>query len=217
MKNMQTRLMFLFLSALVLIPVNGMADDSAPLTDGSSLSDYSVVNRTSLDGNALSAPQGVVGVNMAAGDNNAQVNARAIIIGADTRAISNINIRQNVENGSSELLPSYHSDHIGGEAFSASKGIASVNQTAGNGNAQGNLVAIGIGTSDVAAVSGEQLLAYHANLESGPQEYGGRRSDIIDGRAFAGSQGLVQVNQSAGSSNRVVNTLAVQFNLVNVP
>lgn len=176
-----------------------------------------IINQTNISGNAFSDSRGVIGVNMAAGDENAQVNARAIVIGEGSPVLADLNIQQRIHNKLTLGSPSYNLDYIGDDAFAGSAGIISVNQTAGSGTAQANFVSIGIGGGNAVQASPEQLLMSYGRMEGSLEGYEGRRSDIIDGNAFSGSHGLVQVNQSAGSANRVFNTVAIQFKVIEIP
>lgn len=174
---------------------------------------YLINNTTELSGEALSGAQGIIGVNMAAGTDNFQVNARVIGIGT----IPSLSIRQDMGGRVYGLYLSCHLDYIGGNALSGSTGIISVNQASGSGAIQANLVSIGVGTSlmemDLAVASSEELLSIRGGGR--PGGYGPVRSDVIEGSAFAGVNGLVQVNQSAGSGNRVVNSVGILFDVIN--
>ena len=173
-----------------------------------------LVNTTELTGDVGSSAQGIIGINMAAGTDNLQVNARAI----GMRAMPSLSIRQDVGGVVYEPYLSYHLDYIGGNAFSGAAGIVSVNQASGSGSAQANLVSIGLGTgmmgTDLTLASSEELLSVRGG--QGQMGYGPVRSDVIEGNAFAGVQGLVQVNQSAGSGNRVVNSIGILFNVIDL-
>lgn len=210
MRSVQTVLTVLSLIVLTFAVYFDVRDAVA---DGDIL-----INQTDISGYAFSNVTGAVGVNMAAGDDNAQVNARAITIGDGAPAFSHIGVHQRVDTNLTLGSPSYHLDYIGGEAFAGSNGIISVNQAAGNGSAQANLVSIGIGFGvvDAKPVSSNELLMSYGRTDDGPQGYSERRFDVIEGNAFSGSQGLVQVNQSAGSANRVLNTIAIQFRAVEI-
>lgn len=181
-------------------------------------SPYTAINTTDLSGRALSGATGVIGVNMTAGDDNAQVNARTITLGQGGPAFSNISVLQKVDANVTSASPSLHCDYIGGQALTGSRGIVSINQASGSGSAQANLVSLGLGSgSDASLVSGNELLMSYAQTVINPvtPEYG-ERSDVISGNAFSGSHGLVQVNQSAGSANRVLNTMAIQFKVIDI-
>jgi len=209
MKKFQTNLLVSLMAPAII---------STAIVSTALAEDGLIINQTNISGNALSDSRGIIGVNMAAGDENVQVNARAIVIGEGVPVLSDLNIQQRIHNKLTLGSPSYNLDYIGGDAFAGSTGIISINQTAGSGTAQANLVSIGIGgAGPVSPVSNEGLLMSYGKVEGSLEGYEGRRSDIIDGNAFSGSHGLVQVNQSAGSANRVFNTVAIQFKVIEIP
>ncbi|MEW6740381.1 MAG: hypothetical protein AB1325_10830 [Nitrospirota bacterium] len=215
MKKFQTNLLVsLMAPAIISTAIISSAITTVDAGDGL------IINQTNISGNALSDSRGIIGVNMAAGDENAQVNARAIVIGEGVPVLSDLNIQQRIHNKLTLGSPSYNLDYIGGDAFAGSAGIISINQTAGSGTAQANLVSIGIGGGNAVQASQasmEQLLMSYGKVEGSLEGYEGKRSDIIDGNAFSGSHGLVVVNQSAGSANRVFNTVAIQFKVIEIP
>ena len=128
------------LSLLVLTSVAGW-----DIRDAAAGGDI-VVNETDISGNAFSSAEGAVGVNIAAGEDNLQVNARAIAIGLDGDFVFPfISVHQSTNSESTTESASYSSNNIGDGAFAGSSGIISVNQAAGSGSAQANLVSIGFG------------------------------------------------------------------------
>lgn len=204
MKNIRTAMAILipvFVTFLCL--ADGRAEDTLN------------INQTDISGHALSQASGVIGVNQAAGDNNAQVNARAIVLGDGAPGIAFTDVYQQVQSCSLEEA-GYSSNYIGGNALTGVRGIVGINQAAGSGTTEANLVAIGIGID--AMVEAENLLMV-TPLQGGevPEDSERRRSDVIEGHAFKGSSGLVQVNQSAGSANRIANTLAIEIQIVDIP
>lgn len=161
-----------------------------------------------IDGQAMSGTSGSSAVNMAAGDFNQQANLRAFAVGG---AVS-IHSRQQ-QLGNLSNAPSVATASIGGSAYANGSGLASINQASGNGNAQVNAVAAvlaaqGIressdgGLSMVASTSaGEQ----HPSTASGTGT--GVRSAAVESSAMQGFQGVMQLNQAAGSGNATSNQL----------
>jgi hypothetical protein len=90
--------------------------------------------------------------------------------------------------------PDLQSTTISGAVLSGATGAVSVNQTSGNGNAQANVV----------------LLASHASptirqsAGAAMEQSGAAR---IEGFAFSGSTGILQINQSAGAANVQANVV----------
>ncbi len=164
-------------------------------------------NQTLIEANAVSHFQGLIGINMAAGDNHAQVNIHLIGVGDLLQPGLIFQSTRTWDDLSGETM-----DYIGEYAFQSATGIVSVNQAAGAGSAEANLVRIGYGTDlplDVAVL--QQVVG------SASQEWKGEggeiiRTDIISDRAFDGSRGIVQVNQSAGVANAVSNGMVINYN-----
>jgi hypothetical protein len=91
---------------------------------------------------------------------------------------------------------------IGGHAGGSAQGVVSVNVAAGSLNAQANVRAIAFGDAGAGA-SGVQ------RVDAGAAD---RRRDAtahLGGGAFHGTQGIVGLNQAAGSANAQLNVLAL--------
>lgn len=153
--------------------------------------------------------QGNLMVNQAAGDWQQQSNNRALAIGRD--ASTSITVEQHLD-----ALPATGSGRdsqarIEGAAFNAGNGLLGINQGAGLGNQQVNAVRLQQG---VAAESlDDSVLAQTSTLSplSGTAEsLTGERTVATDDRAFAGSRGVVQLNQSAGIGNKSANSLSIR-------
>lgn len=164
---------------------------------------------------ALSNATGHVGFNSSAGQGNAQSNATAlgfgsggVIGGADLISEHQVAVATNGVRGNEDVV-------IRGDAFRAARGVVSVNQSSGSGNAQTNLVLIGIG--GMSEISIDQLVQVSAPAAADSAEPAAgpavRRTEISDS-AFAGSRGIVQVNQSAGLGNRTANVFALNVSSV---
>lgn len=162
---------------------------------------------------------GRVAINQAAGVGNTQANLAAIAIASDGRGIFDLQARQRTQAGQSPALnPRAASARIGAESFAGSQGLLSLNQAAGSGNAQLNLFAIGHGesaaavASSIAGLNDAALAAVSGdNRTEGAQTPSASREAAIDGAAFRGSQGVVQVNQTAGVGNASVNAIVLQL------
>lgn len=151
---------------------------------------------------------GVMSINQAAGEQHQQANGRVLAIGE--RAAANLNYQQ-----SRGALPDAALDAraaIQGEAFSRGAGVTGVNQSAGAGNQQLNTFRTSISTRGESlddSVLAEQSVALPLNSGPAGPESGVRTVDT-DNRAFAGSSGVVQLNQSAGVGNRTANTFSIR-------
>lgn len=169
-----------------------------------------------IDASAGAASQGRIAINQAAGTGNAQSNLAALALSA-TGGVGLAGV------GSRQSTPATGDRGrdlaavIGAGAFGATQGLVSVNQAAGSGNAQSNLFALaqgtglptdgGVGLDDsvLAAVAGAPLSPITASDASAP-----RYVEIAD-TAFAGGQGVVQVNQTAGVGNQSTNAIVLQL------
>lgn len=90
---------------------------------------------------------------------------------------------------------------IGGAAGMRLEGVAGVNVAAGHGNLQANVRAIGFGSG--AVVRSQQAIdAGTADLQRDAQA-------VLGGSAFRSTQGVMGINQAAGSANAQLNVLAI--------
>lgn len=172
-------------------------------------------NTALIDSAAMSHSQGIVGLNQAAGANNLQSNLRGIGINQDgaSSAVVATSLSQTSPVGprmGGQLLTEAR---VASAAFVNSIGILSVNQVAGVGNNQGNLINIGSGhhgevlsdraLSDSLALTPQTVLAEHRSRDG--------HKVSIDGSAFTGTKGIVQLNQTAGTGNQSANLLGVRI------
>lgn len=170
--------------------------------------------RTVVDGNALSNVQGAVGVNMAAGDFNLQFNGTAIALNADQRGrgLAQVSTLQAI-GANRGVMPDVAVIHIGEDAFANVRGVLSLNQASGLGNAQANGVAIvlGVHAEDLAEVDLAQAVAMPGPNAAADAGRKGQRSISVAETAFRGARGIIQVNQSAGSGNATANSFTMHI------
>lgn len=88
-------------------------------------------------------------------------------------------------------------------AFSGASGILQVNQSAGAGNAQANVVRVS--DSALSAALPQQ------NVPPGTSSSAGSNAISVSKTAFSNAKGIVQINQVAGSTNRTANTFVLQL------
>ena len=147
-------------------------------------------------------------INQAAGNQQQQVNSRAIAIGHQVQ--TSAGITQQLSGSADPAMNARAS--IGGDSFSRGSGILGVNQSAGANNQMVNAVRVGVSaiaqSMDDNALS-QQNVALQPNSGAGSLNTGSRQVVTSD-QAFTGSRGVVQVNQSAGVGNRMANTLNVR-------
>lgn len=159
-------------------------------------------------GNSGQDYRGNLMVNQASGNWQQQANSRAVAIGRDSQ--TNVTTQQQLD-----ALPAASAGNakaaIEGASFSRGNGILGVNQGAGIGNQQINAVRLQQGAAAQSLDDGE--LAQSASLSplSGTAEsLAGSRLVVTDDRAFSGSRGVVQLNQSAGVGNQSANSFGIR-------
>ncbi len=148
---------------------------------------------TTITGNVLTNVTGVFAVNQTAGNGNVQSNVAVIGKGGAP------SVHQ-----SAVLAPS-ETGHvsIGDFAFSSVSGILQVNQSAGTGNAQANVVYVS--DNALSAAVPQQ------STPTGAPASNGANLITVAKTAFVGARGIVQVSQVAGTSNCTANTFALQL------
>jgi hypothetical protein len=166
-------------------------------------------NDNALIDNSGKQYSGVVSINQAAGDQQQQVNSRAIAVGSNAQAGGSIT--QTIGGAPADRSVSAKVA-IQGNSFSNGTGVLGVNQSAGANNQMLNAVRISINAGPQSiddSVMSQQNVALSPN--SGLTSPTGSRQVVTSDQAFTGSRGVVQVNQSAGVGNRMANALNVQI------
>ena len=197
------------LSILLLVSAPAWASDDTPL-------DQAVI-----EGAAVSGAQGRIAVNQAAGTGNAQANLGALATSDGGLGLVGVHAAQKPGAASPALRERDAAARIQHGAFSGSQGVLSVNQIAGSGNAQANLFMVGQGPQGVVAAGVHGIsgiddaaladVAGDANTTEGAVVPSWRREAVIADDAFRGSQGVVQVNQTAGVGNSSTNAIVLQL------
>jgi hypothetical protein len=162
---------------------------------------------TRIDGNSLRGTKGALAVNMAAGDLNQQANLRAFASGGSVT----IRSRQ-LQQGNHADRPLAASASIGSQALAGGNGFASINQASGSSNAQLNVVAAVLTSQGIREATDDTLsTAVSASAggqhSQGASASGGTRSVSVESSAMQGYQGVLQLNQAAGSGNATGNQL----------
>lgn len=166
-----------------------------------------VINNAYIDSSG-SRYQGNLSVNQAAGDKQQQVNARAIAVGPEAHASTQI--RQRLNTPADPAMDARST--IQGTAFSNGSGALGVNQSAGANTQQANALNISIGAQPQ-SIDDSVLMQQNVALlnNSGPIDTStGNRQVTTSDQAFTGSRGVIQLNQSAGVGNRMANTLSIR-------
>ena len=151
---------------------------------------------------------GNVTINQAAGDQQQQVNIRAIAIGTEAKASTSVTQKLNTP-----ADPSLNARAtIGGNSFSNGSGVIGINQSAGANNQMVNAVRVSISAQpqgiDDSALSQQNVALLPDSGTASPAS--GSRQIVTSDQAFTGSRGVVQLNQSAGVGNRMANTLNIR-------
>lgn len=182
----------------------------APQTAGSYASMLGYLDDSRIDGHALAGASGAVAINLSAGDLNQQANLRSFAAGPQARS--------EVEASQAHLAdrfdaPAHASASIGGAALANARGIVSINQASGSGNTELNAVAAtlarqGIRETTDGSLSASVSASARGQAPTGPQGPGnGTRSVTVEAGAMRGFNGVLQLNQVAGSGNATSNQL----------
>jgi len=198
-----------FLAALLITAVG------APVHAGDSAANKNVYTTmlgylasSSIDGNAMRGTSGASAVNMAAGDLNQQANLRAFAGGGAVSVQSQQWQQDNLADS-----PTVASARIGGSAYVDGRGVASINQASGSSNTQLNVLAAALATQGIRETTDGSLSAA-VSASAGGHPPGsttasgnGTRSVAVESSAMQGFQGVMQLNQAAGSANVTSNQL----------
>ena len=197
------------LTGLLLAPLGAHAQQS---NDYAAMLSY--LNQSRIDGRTLAGADGAITVNMTAGDLNQQANLLGIANG--TNAHIAINARQ--QHSANQVLgdgPMDASATIGGQALSGARGVAMINQASGAGNATLNVVTATLAQQGIRETNDEALAASGALASAGGQgavnsgRSAGTRRVAVEASALQGFDGVLQLNQIAGSGNATANQLSI--------
>ncbi|WP_266159736.1 hypothetical protein [Dyella silvatica] len=196
-----------YLSGLLAMVLSAAGADVRAADDYTAMLSYL---NTRIDGNAFQHIQGASAVNIAAGDLNMQANLTAIATGEHAQTIVHV-LQQQRHN--SDDSPSVASASIGGAAYAGGHGLASINQASGNGNAELNVITATLANQGIReATDGSLSAAVSASAGGHPvknatQQSAGTRNVAVESSALLGFQGVLQLNQIAGSGNATSNLL----------
>lgn len=204
MRRLTTLPALLLLAAAFAIPA--MAQN-APQDSYDSMLQY--LTSTRIDGQVLSGASGMVGVNMAAGDFNQQANLRVFAVGPN--AATRIRASQ-LQGDNLAPSPDRASASIGGSAFHGAQGVLSINQASGAGNTELNVVAAALATQGIREAGDAWFATASASaggtVSPAPMaDTAKERHVAVESTAMREVQGVVQLNQVAGSANTAANVL----------
>ncbi|WP_425501707.1 hypothetical protein [Pseudoxanthomonas koreensis] len=195
-------------AATLLLPGPGQAqvrDDYAEM--------LGYLAQTRIDQNALAGSTGAIAVNQAAGDLNQQANLRAIAVGS--YAIATVDARQRSDADVYDA-PARASAVIGGSALAGASGIASINQASGSGNAELNAVSMvvaqqGTREGQDGPMSASAFASAERQRARNPAGKTASRNVAVEATALRGFEGVLQLNQIAGSANATGNSLMLSI------
>lgn len=189
---------------LAAAPLPALADDYSGM--------LAYLDLARIDGRTLAGASGAIAVNQAAGDLNLQGNLIGIAQGE--RAEVAINAQQ-LQRGNRVLpVPLDAAAHIGGDALAGASGIASINQASGIANTTLNVVSATLARQGIRETDDTALAAEGSALAGGRDDTGrgvatGTRSAGVASTALRGFDGVLQLNQIAGSGNDTANVLGL--------
>ena len=203
-----------------------LADAQALLsqqTVGNVLEQTDVVSLTVLE-NSGSGNTGILSINQASGDLNNQAIVRAIsFVGGDDAVVQLAAAYAAMELTGNTVTASGPRETRIEDSFHGGAGIFGINQSAGNLNQQGIVLALTMGTAVGPSIGGFVLLGDSALGGIGGvddntlvEDLDSPRHDVLL-NSFGGFTGLAQVNQSSGDLNRIGNVLGVSVSVVNIP
>jgi len=165
-----------------------------------------------IDGNALRGANGASAVNLSAGDMNQQANLRAFASGGQAQIQA-----MQLQSNNQVDRPRAASASIGGNAYVDGSGLASINQASGSGNAQLNAVSAELASQGIRETT-DGALSAAVSASAGGQRAGNAvvsggstRSVAVESSAMRGYQGVLQLNQAAGSGNATGNQLVLSL------
>lgn len=167
---------------------------------------------------------GRAAINQTAGVGNAQANLAAFAISPEGLALASLHADQriadtDIETDDASIASTRAaSARIDARALADSRGLLQLNQSAGTGNRQLNAFAMSngrIATGVVVAGLDDAALASVAGANA-DDAYGANaapslREAVIADDALRGGQGVLQLNQTAGTGNASVNAIVLQL------
>jgi len=166
-----------------------------------------------IDGRALSGASGAIAVNQAAGDHNLQANLVALANGG--LASGSVQAAQLRAGDTHDGALRGATATLAGDALSGASGIVSINQASGSGNAELNTVVAVLADQGIRETNDEALASFASAGGQGEAVDGqpvGPRNVGVSSTALRGFDGVLQLNQIAGSGNATGNefSLSVQ-------
>lgn len=163
-----------------------------------------------IEGTALAGATGAIAINQAAGDFNLQANMHSFASGQHAKA--DVRAAQVQQNNLSNA-PMHASAIISGAALAGVSGIASINQASGSANTELNTVAASLAAQGIREATDEAMSSSSAFASAGEQyvvnDPRTTREVGVESTALRGFEGVLQLNQIAGSGNATENVLSI--------
>ena len=203
-----------------------VADAQALLSQqavGNVLEQTDVTSRTVFESSG-SGNTGMLSINQASGDLNNQAIVRAIaFVGGDDGVLQLASAYAAMELTGNTVTASGPRETRIEDSFHGTVGIVGINQSAGNLNQEGIVLALTMGTTltpgiDFVVMLGDSELGGVGGVYDNTlvEDLESPRSDVLV-NSFGGFTGVAQVNQSSGDLNRIGNVLGVSISVVNIP
>lgn len=203
--------MFALLSMAAVAPWAHAGDGHPPPGNSSSYATMlGYLDDSRINGHAFAGVNGATAVNLSAGDLNQQANLRAFAVGGHAQVTITSNQAHRDDHADAPL---HASASIAGTAFARGRGIVSINQASGSGNTELNAVAATLAQQGIRETTdGSLSAAISASARGQPstRSHGpgnGTRSVAVEASAMKGFDGVLQLNQVAGSGNTTGNQL----------
>jgi hypothetical protein len=172
--------------------------------DGSKIKSLSPSGNTaSINASAFgTSARGSIQVNQTAGNGNLQANVNVIGATPSTVVLKQSPVVTAAEAGNAIFA---------GRAFANAFGTIQVNQSAGAGNAQGNVINVQSGSATI-QLTDSAMAATTSSPRHADSDLPNTGSTVSASQgSFAGTGGIVQVNQTAGTANHTVNSFQLQL------
>lgn len=203
--------LLVLLSLLAAVPTAHAGDDTRASQDmGSYGAMLGYLDSSRIDGHAFAGVSGSTAINLSAGDLNQQANLRAFAAGGHAQADIGSN-QTHIDDRAN--APTHAAATIGGAAFANGRGLVSINQASGNGNTELNAVAAALAQQGIRETNDGALsvtVSASARGQPSTRQHGpgnGTRSVAVEATAMKGFDGVLQLNQAAGSGNATSNQL----------
>lgn len=186
-----------------------------------------VTNTASIGEAAFAGARGNIGLNLASGDGNQQINSGALATINDLQFVFGASAAdalsyQDAGANDTRNVGVRNTLSIGGSAFSSVSGNVGLNAAAGTNNQQKNVMTLSVTGNGLAQSSastlqktGRNTVSYDPRSEydelsgSSSVRQLNANSSVIDGAAFRGASGNLGVNAASGTGNQQSNVMSL--------